>query len=194
CAVSVASSVAWSKGWIAHTARASPVAGPSWVFLCHSIEVPWEGSAFCVGVLAAGHACLLWCFSVGVLLLIVFVGRDDLDVAAVRLLVLRASGEQVLQSHGGSFPVVGLRGQLSGSGCDREDVAAGDRDGQDGDDECHEKPWLEDRREHRDLWRGGPGPADHQGEDRAEGHTGGLEGQPDREHGLQADVKWDADD
>src|SRR5690625_7621094 len=75
-----------------------------------------------------------------------------------------------------------------------EDVAAGDRDGQDGDDECHEKPWLEDRREHRDLWRGGPGPADHQGEDRAEGHTGGLEGQPDREHGLQADVKWDADD
>src|SRR5699024_11899166 len=66
--------------------------------------------------------------------------HDALPIS-VRLLVLRASGEQVLQSHGGSFPVVGLRGQLSGSGCDREDVAAGDRDGQDGDDECHEKPW-----------------------------------------------------
>src|SRR5699024_9734033 len=74
CAVSVAGSVAWSKGWIAHTARASPVAGPSWLFLWHSIEGPWEGTAFCVGVLAAAHACLLRCCRCGGLLLLVFVG------------------------------------------------------------------------------------------------------------------------
>src|SRR5699024_12358978 len=79
CAVSVASSVAWSKGWIAHTARASPVAGPSWLVLWHSIADPWEGSAFCGGVLAAAHACLLRRFRLGGLLLIVFVGRGDVD-------------------------------------------------------------------------------------------------------------------